>query len=148
MTYDVQAAIAENRARNAATRSLYASVTELMSGPIGRAMFKRDVVLAPLHATVVKVWEPADHALVELGNRTFALIDAHDPTRNAEIYYDHEGDGSGTNNLILDWQGMELDLEFMFSRAPTEREVQAVRDAVDDHYGENLSATTDTRKAA
>lgn len=74
-----------------------------------------------------KIIDPSDkdefYVVFELGDRSFGIVEG-DESLTMAIYYDHEHDGSGCSNLVLDGFGKELDLEFCSSRALTVDELR------------------------
>ena len=66
------------------------------------------------------VWDDGDE--VRLFHASYAL----NYNYALEIWFDHKHDGSGTNNLVLDAFGRELDLEFCRSRKPTKQEIAEI----------------------
>jgi hypothetical protein len=59
---------------------------------------------------------PDEKAIIfALGDNEYGLL-YDDKRDNLEIWFDHGGNGSGCNNLILDAFGKELDLEFCRSK--------------------------------
>jgi len=85
------------------------------------------------------VVDPSDlettYGLIHLGGRDYGIVDSCGSAQVLEIWYDHQGDGSGCNNLVLDAFGRELDLEFCRSRELIFGEAEALREALWSYKG-------------
>ena len=88
------------------------------------------------------VVDPSDletvYGILDLGDREYGLVDDRD-LRRVEIWFDHQHDGSGCNNLVLDAFGRELDLEFCRSREVKPDEAEALRDALWSYKGQTFT---------
>lgn len=92
---------------------------------------------------VEKVVDPSDletvYGIIDLGAREYGLIDLNDEPDRVSIWFDHQHDGSGCSNLVLDAFGRELDLEFCRSRELEPHEAAALRDARWSYKGQSFA---------
>ena len=72
----------------------------------------------------------APYFVIDLGDGEFGIVMPETDPAKVEIWFNHNFDGSGCNNLRIDAFGQELDLEFCRSRPIESHENEALVSAL------------------